>query len=82
MGIDVHAYKTGIMIYMKDEWAEKKGRRVNRHRKMEYCWCCVRCAAVENSFDFGVFVCMYTGFIYFDRPLSFSQDDITNQEYR
>ena len=25
MGIDVHAYKTGIMIYMKDEWAEKKG---------------------------------------------------------
>ena len=59
MGSDGHAYQTGLMRYLKDDWWIKKGRRFTRFRKIEYVWCCEQCDTAGKGFYCGVFACMF-----------------------
>ena len=78
MGNDGHA----LMIYLKDEWFEKKGGELPDANEWKIVGAVDGVPQQQNGFDCGVFACMFADFLSRDRPLSFNQDYITNQECR
>ena len=70
-------YLEGLMRYLKDEWNAKKGGELPDVDKWELVTCEQDTPQQENGFDCGVFTCMFADFLSLDRPLSFSQEHIT-----
>ena len=63
---------------MKYEWAAKKGSKLTDADKFNIVSAVDGVPQQQNGFDFDVFACMFTEFIYCDCPLSFIQYKITN----
>ena len=79
MGSYVHSYTTGIMIYLKDKWAAKKGGKLSDAEKLMIFGALDGVPQHQNGFYFGVFACMFADFLSRDLPLYFIQDGINNQ---
>jgi len=73
MGSDGHAYTTGLMRYLKDEWAAKKGGEIPDADKWRIVGAVDGVPQQQKGFDCGVFACMFADFLSLDRPLSFNQ---------
>ena len=79
MGINGHVYTTGLMIYLKDEQVVKNGGELPYTEKQNIFSAVDSLPQQQNGFDCCVFECIFVDFISHVRPISFSQDDITNQ---
>ena len=56
----VHAYTTGIIRYLKDEWAVKKGGELPDVDKYKIVGAVDGLPQQKNGFDCGVFACMFS----------------------
>ena len=59
MGIDGHSYTTGIMRYLKDDLAAKKGDELPDADKWRIFGDVGGLLQQQNGFYFGVFECMF-----------------------
>ena len=57
---DGHEYTTGLMIYIKDYWAAKKGHELPDSDKQKIAGAVDSVPQHKNGFDCGVFACMFT----------------------
>jgi sentrin-specific protease 1 len=77
MGGDGYHYTQGLMRYLKDEWASKRGKAELPDADK---WCIVGAEkgvpTQKNGYDCGVFTCMFADFLSLDRPLTFNQTHI------
>jgi len=73
---DGYHYSDGLLKYLKDEWAAKKGGELPDAEK----WRVVGAETVvprqNNGYDCGVFTCMFAAFLSINLPLSFVQTHI------
>jgi sentrin-specific protease 1 len=77
MGSDGYAYTTGLMRYLKDEWAAKKGGEIPDADKWRIVGAVDGVPQQQKGFDCGVFACMFADLLSLDRPLSFNQHYVT-----
>ncbi len=70
-------YIEGLMQYLKDEWSAKKGGDLPDADKWKLVACESDVPQQRNGYDCGVFTCMFADFLSLGRPLSFSQEHIT-----
>ena len=70
-------YLEGLMKYIKDEWKAKKDGELPDPDMWKLVTCESDIPRQLNGFDCGVFTCMFADFLSCDRPLSFSQNHIT-----
>ena len=79
---DGYHYSDGLLKYLKDEWAAKKGGELPDAEK----WRVVGAETVvpwqNNGYDCGVFTCMYADFLSINLPLSFVQTHIDQCRHR
>ena len=68
-----HYYTTGLMRYMKDEWAAKMGGELPDADKWRISGAVEGAPQQKNGFDCGVFAFIFVDFISRERPLSFRQ---------
>lgn len=73
LGGDGYGYTSGLMRYLKDEWASKKGGELPDADKWEIVGTVESVPHQQNGYDCGVFTCMFADFLSLDRPLSFNQ---------
>jgi hypothetical protein len=77
LGSDGYGYTKGLMRYLEDEWAAKKGGGELPDKDQ---WTIVggedSVPHQENGYDCGVFTCMFGDFLSLNRPLSFNQTHI------
>ena len=66
-------YVGWILMYLKEEHRRKHGTDLEGWQDGEH----VPTPMQDNGDDCGVFVCTFAEHIMFDRPMEFSQDDIT-----
>ena len=71
MGINVNAYTTGLLRYLKDEWVAKKGGELPDAHKWKIVGAMDSVPQRQNVFYCRVFSCMFSDFIYSDHPLLF-----------
>lgn len=76
MGGDGYHYTDGLMRYLKDEWAAKKGGELPDVDKWTIVGAEKRIPRQKNGYDCGVFTCMFADFLSMDRPLTFDQTHI------
>lgn len=75
MGGDGKHYTNGLMRYLKDEWASKKGGELPDLDKWTIVGTEPEVPRQRNGYDCGVFTCMFADFLSMDRPLTFDQTD-------
>ena len=56
---DDHEYTTVLLIYLKDEWATKKGDELPESDKWKIAGAVDSVPQQKNGFDCGVFACMF-----------------------
>ena len=76
MSGDGYGYTTGLMRYLKDEWAAKKGGELPDADEWKIVGAVDGVPQQENGYDCGVFTCMFGDFLSLDRPLSFNQNHV------
>mmetsp|Transcript_368 Transcript_368/g.614 ORF Transcript_368/g.614 Transcript_368/m.614 type:complete len:572 (-) Transcript_368:78-1793(-) len=76
MGGDGYHYTDGLMRYLKDEWASKKGGELPDIDKWSIVGAEKGVPRQKNGYDCGVFTCMFADFLSMDRPLTFDQSHI------
>ena len=59
MGSDCHAYETGLIRYLKDEWAAKKGDNLLDTYKYKIVGAVDSVMHQQNVFDCGLFPCTF-----------------------
>ena len=73
---DGYHYLDGLLQYLKDEWAVKKGGELPDADKWTVVGSETSVPQQTNGYDCGVFTCMYADFLSLDLPLSFNQGHI------
>jgi sentrin-specific protease 1 len=76
MGGDGYHYTEGLLKYLKDEWASKKGGELPDLDKWTIVGAEKRIPRQKNGYDCGVFTCMFADFLSMNRPLTFNQTHI------
>ena len=74
-------YMKGLMQYLKDEWRAKKQGNLPDADK----WVLVNSKDLpqqENTYDCGVFICMFADFLSLERKPFLNQEQITNHRWR
>jgi len=79
---DGYHYSDGLLQYLKDEWAAKKGGELPDADKWRIVGAETGIPRQLNGFDCGVFTCMFADFLSVDRPLSFDQSHIDQCRHR
>jgi sentrin-specific protease 1 len=82
MGGEGYYYSEGLLQYLKDEWAAKKGGEFPDADKWEIIGAGPGVPQQRNGYDCGVFTCMFADFLSVNRPLSFNQAHITECRHR
>jgi sentrin-specific protease 1 len=82
MGGEGYYYSEGLLQYLKDEWAAKKGGELPDVDKWEIIGAGPGVPQQRNGYDCGVFTCMFADFLSVNRPLSFNQAHITECRHR
>jgi hypothetical protein len=79
---DGYHYSDGLLQYLKDEWAAKKGGELPDADKWRVVGAETGVPRQTNGYDCGVFTCMFADFLSLDRPLSFDQTHIDQCRHR
>lgn len=79
---DGYHYSDGLLQYLKDEWAAKKGGELPDADKWTVVGAETGVPRQTNGYDCGVFTCMFADFLSIDRPLSFNQGHIDQCRHR
>ena len=76
MGGDGTIFTNGLLRYLKDVWRLKH----QNDSPNEHAWKIIKCKdgvvpQQSNSFDCGVFTCMFADFLSINQPLNFGQSE-------
>ncbi len=74
---DGYHYSQGLFKYLLDEWKAKKGGELPDKDQWKIVGNEQSVPTQQNGYDCGVFTCMFADFLSLDRPLSFTQEHIT-----
>lgn len=83
MGGDGRYYLNAILQYLKDEWASKHdGEELPFSSLWELVSTNSDVPQQKNTYDCGVFTCMFADFLSLDYPLLFTQEHIDRVRQR